>query len=85
MSFISETGLSLDVCQNIPKEIQSLDPSKGHGSWLQSAASLFTLEQETPGILTFSEKIDRALGGGIQLGRLTEVCGIPGVGKTQLW
>lgn len=39
--------------------------------------------QLTP-IVTFSQTLDEMLGGGIALGRLTEVCGMPGSGKTQL-
>eukprot|EP01031_Cornospumella_fuschlensis_P024737 gene24737-29892_t len=35
-------------------------------------------------IITFCKAIDEMLGGGIQAGGITEVCGVPGVGKTQL-
>jgi RAD51-like protein 2 len=44
---------------------------------LQEAANL-------PPIVTFCQSLDNALGGGVPLGRLTEFCGLPGVGKTQL-
>jgi len=36
-------------------------------------------------IVTFSEQLDALLGGGVPLGKMTEFCGAPGVGKTQLW
>ena len=36
-------------------------------------------------IVTFSEQIDGILGGGVPLTRITEFCGAPGIGKTQIW
>jgi len=36
-------------------------------------------------IVTFSEQLDTLLGGGVPLGKVTEFCGAPGVGKTQIW
>ncbi|TWW56050.1 DNA repair protein RAD51 homolog 3 [Takifugu flavidus] len=41
-------------------------------------------EEELRSIVTFSSQLDAALGGGAPVGRVTEVCGVPGVGKTQL-
>lgn len=41
-------------------------------------------EQSTMGIVTFSQKIDNMLGDGIPMGKITEFCGVPGVGKTQM-
>lgn len=35
-------------------------------------------------IVTFSQSIDKLLGGGIDIGQVTEIAGLPGVGKTQL-
>ena len=35
-------------------------------------------------IVTFSRTIDQLLGGGIPLGSVTEIAGLPGTGKTQL-
>ncbi|RYY70233.1 hypothetical protein EON63_22840 [archaeon] len=35
-------------------------------------------------IITFCKAIDEMLGGGVQGGGITEVCGVPGVGKTQV-
>lgn len=34
-------------------------------------------------IVTFCRRVDQLLGGGIALGELTEICGPPGIGKTQ--
>jgi RAD51-like protein 2 len=35
-------------------------------------------------VITFCKEIDVMLGGGIPIGQITEVCGVPGIGKTQL-
>ena len=35
-------------------------------------------------IITFCKSIDTMLGGGVPLGQITEICGLPGIGKTQL-
>lgn len=36
-------------------------------------------------IITFCEKMDEILGGGIRLGRITELAGPASIGKTQIW
>eukprot|EP01028_Stygiella_incarcerata_P005589 TRINITY_DN2348_c0_g1_i2.p1 TRINITY_DN2348_c0_g1~~TRINITY_DN2348_c0_g1_i2.p1 ORF type:complete len:343 (+),score=89.21 TRINITY_DN2348_c0_g1_i2:679-1707(+) len=49
--------------------------------------SVLDLLQEAEGmskIVTFSPALDKLLGGGISVGCLTEICGVPGIGKTQL-
>jgi len=35
-------------------------------------------------IITFSKSVDTMLGGGFPLGQVTEICGLPGAGKTQM-
>ena len=50
-----------------------------------SALELFQREQVEGSIVTFSAGIDRMLGGGVALGKVTEFCGAPGLGKTQIW
>eukprot|EP01036_Dinobryon_divergens_P031426 gene31426-40820_t len=35
-------------------------------------------------IITFCKSLDAILGGGVQIGQITEFCGVPGIGKTQL-
>eukprot|EP01041_Mallomonas_annulata_P013143 gene13143-27795_t len=35
-------------------------------------------------IITFSRAVDTMLGGGVPLGQVTEICGMPGCGKTQI-
>ena len=51
----------------------------------KSALQLLNIEQSHTPIVTFCAKVDSMLGGGISLGKLSEVCGAPGVGKTQMW
>lgn len=48
-----------------------------------SAHSLALKEASTTGIITFSHKIDSMFGEGLPLGKITEICGVPGIGKTQ--
>ncbi|CAD2215581.1 Rad51/AAA domain containing protein, putative [Angomonas deanei] len=48
------------------------------------AALADTPSAPLPRLTTFSKSLDTLLGGGIPLHTLTEVCGPPGVGKTQL-
>lgn len=48
-----------------------------------SAKDLFSIQTEKQ-IVTFCRSIDDILGGGVSLGQMTELCGVPGIGKTQL-
>ena len=51
----------------------------------QSAASLLLLAHKRErAIITCARAVDTLLGGGIQRGEVTEIVGLPGVGKTQL-
>jgi len=66
----------LDYIKNI-KEPNLLQPV--------SAWDLFQFSSSSPSrITTFSASIDAILDGGVPLGSVTEICGAPGVGKTQL-
>ena len=35
-------------------------------------------------IITFCRSLDKLMGGGVQLGQITDICGTPGIGKSQL-
>lgn len=50
-----------------------------------TALELLQEEQSMQSIVTFSEKLDSMLGGGVPLCKITEFCGAPGIGKTQMW
>ena len=53
------------------------------GAGGRSALELLKAEQLQSYIVTFSAGVDGMLGGGVPLGKITEICGAPGVGKTQ--
>ena len=46
--------------------------------------ALDMLQQPNRSILTFCQPLDQVLGGGVPVGEITELCGSPGSGKTQL-
>jgi RAD51-like protein 2 len=41
-------------------------------------------EQNASCVVTFCERLDDMLGGGVPSGKITEFCGAPGIGKTQI-
>ena len=48
-----------------------------------SVLEMLKAEQFQSYIVTFSAQVDGMLGGGVPVGKITEICGAPGVGKTQ--
>ena len=50
----------------------------------QSARQMLDREARARRIITFCSDLDAILGGGVPTGQVTEFCGVPGVGKTQL-
>jgi RAD51-like protein 2 len=50
----------------------------------RTAAEMLAEETQSTSISTLCRELDIALNGGVRRGDLTEVCGEPGVGKTQL-
>ncbi|GLC45214.1 DNA repair protein rad51c [Pleodorina starrii] len=59
----------------------------GGGDWRAgtvSAAALLEAHLASPRIVTMCRELDELLGGGVATGQVTEFCGVPGVGKTQL-
>ncbi|XP_054640506.1 DNA repair protein RAD51 homolog 3 [Dunckerocampus dactyliophorus] len=80
-----EAGLSqqeaLEVLQAVRKEGGA---DEGGGGAPLTALDLLQKEEELKSIVTFSSRLDNVLGGGLPVGKTTEVCGAPGVGKTQL-
>ncbi|KAF0698001.1 Aste57867_11332 [Aphanomyces stellatus] len=49
-----------------------------------SALDVYRQTQTQKPIQTFIPDIDSILGGGIPIGEITEICGVPGIGKTQM-
>ena len=50
----------------------------------KSAYELLKKESSELNIVTFCAALDNILGGGIPVKKITEICGPPGVGKTQI-
>jgi len=50
----------------------------------KNAFDLLQQEQYSGSIVTFCEQLDDMLGGGVPVGKITEFCGAPGIGKTQI-
>ncbi|KAF1390971.1 hypothetical protein PFLUV_G00063670 [Perca fluviatilis] len=82
---------ALEVLQTVRREGGGGDEGGGGGGAAAAAASasltaleLLQKEEEMKSIVTFSSQLDAALGGGLPVGKTTEICGAPGVGKTQL-
>lgn len=51
----------------------------------KTALSAWKEESARGTIITMSKTLDRAIGNGIPTGVITEFCGPPGSGKTQIW
>lgn len=49
-----------------------------------SARQILEREEAAKRIITFASELDQVLGNGVETGVITEFCGVPGVGKTQL-
>ena len=49
-----------------------------------SSLELFWREQGQEGVPTGCTEMDEMLGDGVPLGKMTEICGVPGIGKSQL-
>jgi len=82
-----ETGLTPEEALRTLKEVRGdvasdVAPSAHKDS--RSALQLLKSTQRLPHILTFCADIDNMLGGGVAMGEVTEFCGVPGIGKTQL-
>nr|XP_046253216.1 DNA repair protein RAD51 homolog 3 [Scatophagus argus] len=73
---------ALEVLQAVGREGPGNEG--GGGSASLTALELLQKEEELRSIVTFSSQLDAALGGGLPVGKTTEICGAPGVGKTQL-
>lgn len=74
---------ALDIVQLVQKEAQkACNESNSCGL---TALDLLHDEQCQQSVITFCQQLDSILGGGVALSKITEFCGAPGVGKTQIW
>ena len=61
--------------------VQNISPSSERKGY--TAFDLLSESLEFTPIVTFNSQLDSLLGGGVPIGKLTEFCGVPGIGKTQ--
>lgn len=75
----TELNLPIEIALEI---LQSTNSSKINIGF--TAKDLILKVSKERSIITFCRLIDRMLGGGVPLGQVTEFCGVPGIGKTQI-
>ena len=81
LSVTPEIALSILRSLENSKNSNTMDESN---SLDVSAKDILLKYGSTRPVITFCRQIDVMLGGGIPIGQITEFCGVPGVGKTQL-
>ncbi|XP_014385409.1 PREDICTED: DNA repair protein RAD51 homolog 3 isoform X5 [Myotis brandtii] len=83
-----EVGISkeeaLEALQIIRRECLTDKPRHAESGKKCTALDLLEQEHTQNFIITFCSALDNILGGGVPLTKTTEICGAPGVGKTQL-
>lgn len=79
---IIQTVRSTTEPQQSSKTNQTTSSSNVPGS--KNAYDILLQEQSYGSIVTFCEQLDDMLGGGVPVGKITEFCGAPGIGKTQI-
>ncbi|XP_002732740.1 DNA repair protein RAD51 homolog 3-like [Saccoglossus kowalevskii] len=77
-----ELSKELEISKEDALEILQL--VKGTNITSSTALEKLKEEKELPFIITFCEELDTILGGGVPLAKITEFCGAPGIGKTQI-
>ncbi|KAI1903491.1 hypothetical protein AGOR_G00027740 [Albula goreensis] len=79
-----EAGISQDEAEEVLQAVRS-QPNQGRAAENKlTALELLEREQTLGTIVTFCSELDCVLGGGVPVGKTSEICGVPGVGKTQL-
>ncbi|KAG5284973.1 hypothetical protein AALO_G00032550 [Alosa alosa] len=92
LQLCKEAGISQEEALEVLQTLRSDDGAgvashaggAGAVSGGLTALQLLQKEHALGDIITFCSALDSALGGGVPVGKTTEVCGAPGVGKTQL-
>ena len=83
----SDLSVSHTVAQEIIQVVrgdEDQSTARPHNREATTALEVLKREQEQTAIVTFCAGIDDMLGGGVQTGKITEFCGAPGIGKTQM-
>jgi RAD51-like protein 2 len=90
VSLAKDCGISHKEAVEVLKQVREtsninkLNPLVSSTIKTQSAFEAFQKHKDRKSIITFSKDIDNLLKGGIPMGQTSEICGVPGVGKTQL-
>lgn len=79
-----EAGISQQEALEVLQEVRRGPAEQGAAESRLTALELLEMEQALGTVITFCSALDQALGGGVPVGKTTEICGAPGVGKTQL-
>ncbi|XP_040277876.1 DNA repair protein RAD51 homolog 3 isoform X1 [Bufo bufo] len=79
-----ESGISEDSAVKVLQVLRRENQSGTSVTLKHTALELLEQEQAQASIITFCSALDEVLGGGVPLSKVTEICGPPGVGKTQL-
>lgn len=81
----AELGCSLTEAASLMREVEGAISSSTQRASVTAFSLLASQKNSTQrSIVTFSKSLDKLLGGGLAKGEVTEVCGLPGAGKTQL-
>ena len=85
--FFTELHITCEEALGIIKTVKSFT-NQSNGTPKPSppttAFDLLEKEKNQGRIVTFCEGLDDMLGGGVPVGKITEFCGAPGIGKTQM-
>ena len=76
---------ALDLLKLVREETEKATNSSHHNDKQHmTALDMLRQDDQNANIITFCQAIDDMLGGGIPISKVTEICGAPGVGKTQI-
>jgi RAD51-like protein 2 len=78
-----ELELPHDVALRVLQSIDSKSILRGPNASV-NAKDILCNRVSGKSIVTFCKGVDSIMGGGVPLGQITEFCGVPGIGKTQL-
>ena len=80
----AETGLTPQEAVMVLDHVSSKRTKTDMGAEQQTALEILKKTQDSYGVFTMVRRLDEFFGGGIPMGKITEFCGAPGLGKTQL-
>ena len=77
-------GEAASLMREVDSAVSSVCPTAQHKQSATALSLISKLKTTNRTIVSFSKSVDSMLGGGIAKGEVTEIVGLPGVGKTQL-